>query len=398
MEAPWPSGQASFRVYRRHAGQTRIVVRISLLLAMELALPALALDRLDRARRRLLQLVLRGLVVRGADDDAVPRGADVLHLHRDDVLLPDLLQGVADRRGAVGGEAGELEVPIDRHEGRDDVLLRHRAEGLRPLVLEARLREGAIVHGRLLERAEQRPELVDEVLAERREDLVRGLPQLLRDEPEELLRLLLVLELLDLLALLVLVDALEREVDLPLRLVDADDLADDLLPLAHVVPDVLDPARGDLGDVDEALEEVPGLDAEALLLALGLPRPHLLLAGGGGVLVEPDERPEILHVVYGADDEVPFLGQALRAGHLLLDPQDLALDRREAAGRLGEGGAADEAGHRGRGAVEHRLLIAAVAALHLEELRPDRAHCSFNSNFPARMHRRWWAFLHCLQR
>src|SRR5216117_2257576 len=73
-----------------------------------------------------------------------------------------------------------------------------------------------------------------------------------RDDAQEVLRLLLVLPLLDLLAALVFVDRLQREVDVAFVRVDLQDLADDLLTLAHVVPDVLDPARADLGDVNEA--------------------------------------------------------------------------------------------------------------------------------------------------
>src|SRR5437899_3934266 len=118
---------------------------------------------------------------------------------------------------------------------------------------------------------------------------------------DAVLRLLLVLPFLDLLAPLVLVDRLQREVDVALVRVDLEDLADDLLALAHVVPDVLDPARADLGDVDEAF---------------------LVL-----VLVQGDEGAEVLHVRHGADDEFALVGPLvrlpgrLRLGHYSRTPR-----------------------------------------------------------------------------
>src|SRR5207247_564813 len=123
--------------------------------------------------------------------------------------------------------------------------------------------------------------------------LVHRLAGARRDDAEEVLRLLLVLPFLDLLAALVLVDRLQREVDVAFVRVDLEDLADDLLPFANVVPDVLDPARADLRDVDEAF---------------------LVL-----VLVQGDEGPEILHVRHGADDELALVGPLVRlAGRLRL--------------------------------------------------------------------------------
>src|SRR5438309_1902260 len=68
-----------------------------------------------------------------------------------------------------------------------------------------------------------------------------------------------------------------------------------------VVPDVLDPARADLGDVDEAF---------------------LVL-----VLVQGDEGPEVLHVRHGADDEFALVGPLvrlpgrLRLGHYSRTPR-----------------------------------------------------------------------------
>src|SRR2546422_785561 len=145
----------------------------------------------------------------------------------------------------------------------------------------------------LLERAVQRAERVEEGVTELLPARFHGLAEARRDDAQEVLRLLLVLPFLDLLAALVLVDRLQREVDVAFVRVDLEDLADDLLPFANVVPDVLDPARADLRDVDEAF---------------------LVL-----VLVQGDEGPEILHVRHGADDELALVGPLVRlAGRLRL--------------------------------------------------------------------------------
>src|SRR5438445_450445 len=131
--------------------------------------------------------------------------------------------------------------------------------------------------------------------------LFRGLAAARPDDAQEVFRLLLVLPFLDLLAALVLVDRLQREVDVALLRVDLQDLADDLLPFADVVPDVLDPARADLGDVDEAF---------------------LVL-----VLVQGDEGPEVLHIRHGADDKFALVGPLvrlpgrLRLGHYSRTPR-----------------------------------------------------------------------------
>src|SRR5207249_4183809 len=143
------------------------------------------------------------------------------------------------------------------------------------------------VHHALLERAVQRAERIEELVAELLPALCRRLPESRRDDPEQVLRLLLVLPLLDLLAALMFVDRFQREVDVALVLVDLQDFADDLLALAHVVPDVLDPAAADLGDVDEAF---------------------LVL-----VFVERDERAEVLDVGHGTDDEFAFVGPVVPA-------------------------------------------------------------------------------------
>src|SRR5207249_3106581 len=139
----------------------------------------------------------------------------------------------------------------------------------------------------LLQRAIQCAERVEEGVPELLPARFHGLAEARGDDPQEVLRLLLVLPLLDLLAALVLVDGLEREVDVALIGVDLQDLADDLLTLAHVVADVLDPSRADLGDVDESF---------------------LVL-----VLVQGDEGPEVLHVRHGADDEIALVGPLVSA-------------------------------------------------------------------------------------
>src|SRR5207249_629968 len=175
-----------------------------------------------------------------------------------------------------------------------------------PRALEAFALEGVLVHHALLERAVQGAERIEDVVPEILPALVDRLAETLGHDPQKVLRLLLVLPFLDLLAALVLVDRLQREVDVSLLLVDLQDLADDLLAFADVVPDVLDPAGGDLRDVDEAL------------LAL--------------VLVQGHERAEILRPVPG-----PLMGLVpLAAAEPQMDPfrrflAALRLRTREAA-------------------------------------------------------------------
>ena len=62
--------------------------------------------------------------------------------------------------------------------------------------------------------------------------------------------------LLDLLPALVVVHLLQRQVDVASLLVDAEDLAHDLLSLTDVVSNVLDPSSGDIAHVDEALPAI----------------------------------------------------------------------------------------------------------------------------------------------
>src|SRR5216684_2234734 len=267
--------------------------RIGSVLPMELRLAAFRGQGLDRPGGRLLDLLFSLLVVRRPHDETVPRCTDVLHLDRDAVRLGrGLRQGFLDMDRPVRGEVRRLDVPVDRDVRRDDVLAGDLDERLHPRTLEALALEGALVHHALLERAVQRPEGIEEVVPELLPALIDRFPEALGHNREQVLRLLLVLPFLDLLAALVLVDRLEGQVDVPLVRVHLQDLADDLLALADVVPDVLDPAGGHLRDVDEAL------------LAL--------------VLVQGHEGAEVLHVRHGADDELAFVGPliATRRGGL----------------------------------------------------------------------------------
>src|SRR2546425_8185142 len=269
---------------------------------MELRLAAFRGQRLDDAIRRLLDLLFRGLVVRGAHDDPIARRPDVLDLDGDAVVLLDgLRERLADVHGAVGTEIHRLDVTVDRDMRRDDVLPGDLDERLHPRSFEALVLERVLVHHALLERTVQRAERVEEGVSELLPARLHGLAEARRDDAQEVLRLLLVLPFLDLLAPLVLVDRLQREVDVALVLVDLQDLADDLLTLADVVPDVLDPARADLVDGDEAF---------------------LVL-----VLVQGHEGPEVLHVRHGADDEFALVGPLvrlpgrLRLGHYSRTPR-----------------------------------------------------------------------------
>src|SRR5712664_4088866 len=262
--------------------------RIGSVLPMELRLAAFRGQGLDRPGGRLLDLLFSLLVVRGPHDETVPRRTDVLDLYGDVVRLRGgLRQGLLDMDRPVRGEVRRLDIPVDRDVRRDDVLAGDLDERLHPRTLEALALEGALVHHALLERAVERPEGIEEVVPELLPALIDRLPEALGHDREQVLRLLLVLPFLDLLAALVLVDRLEGEVDVPLVRVHLQDLADDLLALADVVPDVLDPAGGHLRDVDEAL------------LAL--------------VLVQGHERAEVLHVRHDADDELAFLGPFVRS-------------------------------------------------------------------------------------
>src|SRR5438067_2256570 len=281
--------------YRPHARHFWRIDRIPSVLPMELPFAALRGQGLDHAGGRLLDLLFRVLVVRRAHDEAVFRRPDVLDLHGDAVRLHrGLRERLLDVDRPVRTEVHRLDVAVDRHMRRDDVLPCDLDERLDPGTLEVLVLEGALVHDALLERPVEGAEGIEQVVSELLPAFVDGLAEAPRDDGEEVLRLLLVLPFLDLLTALVLVDGLEGEVDVALLLVHLEDLGDDLLALADVVPDVLDPPGADFRDVDEAL--------------LGL------------VLVQGDECAEVLHVRHGADDQVALVGPvvAARGGRLRL--------------------------------------------------------------------------------
>src|SRR5438034_1069810 len=296
LPVAWPQfGQTSFMEYRPHARHFWRIDRIRSVLPMELRLAALRGQGLDHAGGRLLDLLFLVLVIRRPHDEPVLRRPDVLDLDGDAVRLHrGLREGLLDVDRPVRTEVHRLDVAVDRHVRRDDVLPRDLDERLDPGTLEVLVLQGALVHDALLERPVEGAEGIEQVVSELLPAFVDGLAEAPRDDGEEVLRLLLVLPFLDLLTALVLVDGLEGEVDVALLLVHLEDLADDLLALADVVADVLDPPGADLRDVDEAL--------------LGL------------VLVQGDERAEVLHVRHGADDQVALVGPvvAARGGRLRL--------------------------------------------------------------------------------
>src|SRR5712691_4490968 len=259
----WPQcGQMSFRLYRLHEPHLFRIERIVSILAVELRLAAFRGHGLHHARGGLLDLLFRRLVVGRPHDEPVPRRPDVLDLYRHAVRLRRRFrEGLTDVDGPVRAEVGRLDVAVDRHMRRDDVLASDLRERLHPRTLETLVLERMLLHHALFERTIQRAEGIEQVVSELVPACVDRLLESLGDDPQEVLRLLLVLPFLDLLAPLVLVDGLQGEVDVALVLVHLEDLADDLLALAHVVPDVLDPAGTHLGDVDEtflALELVEG--------------------------------------------------------------------------------------------------------------------------------------------
>src|SRR2546427_161961 len=105
---------------------------------------------------------LSSLQVRRAHDDPIAGRADVLDLHAQAVVLLDRLrERLADVHGAVGTEVHRLDVPVDRHVRRDDVLPGDLDERLDPRAFEALVLEGALVHDALLERAVERAERVE---------------------------------------------------------------------------------------------------------------------------------------------------------------------------------------------------------------------------------------------
>src|SRR5439155_13117 len=103
---------------------------------------------------------------------------------------------------------------------------------------------GVLVHHALLERAVQSAERIQDVVPELLPAFLDRLAETLGHDPQEVLRLLLVLPFLHLLAALVFVDCLQREVDVSLLLVDLQDLADDLLVAAILALDPEELARG----------------------------------------------------------------------------------------------------------------------------------------------------------
>src|SRR5216110_3691731 len=256
----------------------------------------------ERPRGRGLQGSLGQDVRRGRAGEHHPAACDDRRLRRGDGLLSGRggphqggpREGLLDVDRPVRTEVHRLDVAVDRHMGRDDVLPGDLDERLDPGTLEVLVLEGGLVHDALLERPVEGAEGIEHVVSELLPTFVDGLAEARRDDGEEVLRLLLVLPFLDLLTALVLVDGLEGEVDVALLLVHLEDLGDDLLALADVVADVLDPPGADLRDVDEAL--------------LGL------------VLVQGDECAEVLHVRHGADDQVALVGPvvAARGGRLRL--------------------------------------------------------------------------------
>src|SRR6266487_4227610 len=181
------------------------------ILPVELRLAALRGHGLDHAGRRLLDLFLGRLVVRRAHDEPVAGRADVLDRDAHAIVLHRRLrERLAEVDRAVRTEVGRLDVAVDHHVRRDDVLPRDLDERRDPGTLEALVLEGLLVHHALLERPIERAERIEEVVPELLPALGGRLAEPRRDDPEEVLRLLLVLPLLDLLAPLVLVDRLQR--------------------------------------------------------------------------------------------------------------------------------------------------------------------------------------------
>src|SRR2546422_8061759 len=137
------------------------------ILPVELRLAAFRGQRLDDPVRRLVDLLFRGLVVRRAHDDPITGRADVLDLHAQAVVLLDRLrERLADVHGAVGTEVHRLDVPVDRHVRRDDVLPGDLDERLDPRAFEAFVLEGAVVPPAPLERPVERAERVEQAVAE----------------------------------------------------------------------------------------------------------------------------------------------------------------------------------------------------------------------------------------
>src|SRR5439155_1058118 len=130
-----------------------------------------------------------------------------LHLHRYAVRFHRGLRArLLDVDRPLRAEVSRLDVTVNRHVRRDDVLPRNLDERLHPRALEAFALEGVLVHHALLERAVQCAERIEDVVPEILPALVDRLAETLGHDPQEVLRLLLVLPFLDLLAALVFVD------------------------------------------------------------------------------------------------------------------------------------------------------------------------------------------------
>src|SRR5437667_209838 len=118
-----------------------------LILPVELCLAAFRGQRLDDPIRRLLDLLFRGLVIRRAHDNPIAGRSDVLDLHAQPVVLLDRLrERFANVDGAVGTEVHRLDVSVNRHVRRDDVLPGDLDERFDPGAFEALVLEGALVH------------------------------------------------------------------------------------------------------------------------------------------------------------------------------------------------------------------------------------------------------------
>src|SRR5438046_3904383 len=233
--------------YRPHARHFWRIDRIRSVLPMELRLAALRGQGLDHAGGRLLDLLFRVLVIRRPHDEPVLRRPDVLDLDGDAVRLHrGLREGLLDVDRPVRTEVHRLDVAVDRHMRRDDVLPRDLDERLDPGTLEVLVLQGALVHDALLERPVEGAEGIEQVVPELLPAFVDGLAEAPRDDGEEVLRLLLVLPFLDLLAALVLVDGLQGEIDVALLLVHLADRGAELLDLVAVGGDLLDPPGPDL--------------------------------------------------------------------------------------------------------------------------------------------------------
>src|SRR5213594_1090702 len=152
-----------------------------LILPVELCLAAFRGQRLDDPVRRLLDLLFRGLVIRRAHDNPIAGRSD---------LLDRLRERFANVDGAVGTEVHRLDVSVNRHVRRDDVLPGDLDERFDPGAFEALVLEGALVHHALLEGAVERTERIEQAVPELLPARLDGLAEARRHDPQEVLRLL----------------------------------------------------------------------------------------------------------------------------------------------------------------------------------------------------------------